>query len=150
MVNLTKRESHFFICQRMEFAMTIRYGFGKSVDCSFSDAIERTSQALQAEGFGILSDIDVAAALKKKLNKDIPPYRILGACNPPLADRAIAIEPSIGLLLPCNVLVREDAGGAVHVEFMNTDAVLQLVDKPGIDELANDVRQRLERVMAAI
>lgn len=130
--------------------MTIKYGFGKTVTFSFSAAIDRVSHALQGEGFGILSDIDVAAALKKKLNKDIPPYRILGACNPPLADRAIAIEPSIGLLLPCNVVVREDGSGTVHVEFMNTDAVLQLVDKPGIDELANEVRQRLERVMAAV
>ena len=97
-----------------------------------------------------MSDSDVAAALKKKLNKDMPPYRILGACNPPLADRAITIDPSIGLLLPCNVVVREDDSSTVHVEFMNTDAVLQLVDKPGIAELAGEVRQRLERVMAAV
>ncbi|HJV84271.1 MAG TPA: DUF302 domain-containing protein [Noviherbaspirillum sp.] len=106
--------------------------------------------ALQAEGFGVLSDIDVAAALKKKINKDIPPYRILGACNPPLADRAIGMDPSIGLLLPCNVLVRQDGSGAVHVEFMDPDAVLKLVEAPGIDTLAHDVRQRLERVMAAL
>ncbi len=130
--------------------MKTKYGFGKTVDFSFSDTIERVTYALQDEGFGILSDIDVAAALKKKLNKDIPPYRILGACNPPLADRAIAIDPSIGLLLPCNVVVREDDSSTVHVEFMNTDAVLQLVDKPGIAELAGEVRQRLERVMAAV
>ena len=130
--------------------MTIRYGFGKTVTFSFSDAIDRVTHALQDEGFGILSDIDVAAALKKKLDKDIPPYRILGACNPQLADRAIAADPSIGLLLPCNVVVREDDKGAIHVEFMNTDAVLQLVDKPGIAELASEVRQRLERVMVAV
>lgn len=130
--------------------MTIKYGFGKIVDISFPDAIDRVTAALQQEGFGILSDIDVAAALKKKLNKDIPPYRILGACNPPLADRAISLEPSIGLLLPCNVVVRQDDAGRVTVEFMNTDAVLQLVDKPGITELASEVRQRLERVMTAM
>lgn len=130
--------------------MATRYGFGKSVDISFADAIERVTASLQQEGFGVLSDIDVAAALKKKINKDIPPYRILGACNPPLADRAIAMEPSIGLLLPCNVLVREDANGKVQVEFMDTDAVLQLVDKPGMAELAGEVRQKLQRVMAAL
>lgn len=130
--------------------MTTRYGFGKTVSIPFAQAIERVTHALQGEGFGILSDIDVAATLKKKLNKDMPPYRILGACNPPLAHRAIEAEPSIGLLLPCNVLVREDGNGAVHVEFMNTDAVLQLVDKPEIAELAGEVRQRLERVMAAV
>lgn len=132
------------------FTMTIKYGFGKTVVFPFSDAIDRVTQALQEEGFGILSDIDVAAALKKKLNKDIPPYRILGACNPPLAARAIAADPSIGLLLPCNVVVREDASNTVHIEFMNPDAVLQLVDRPGIAELASEVRQRLERVMAAV
>lgn len=130
--------------------MATKYGFGKTVDVPFLDAIDRVTQALQQEGFGILSDIDVAAALQKKLNKVIPPYRILGACNPPLADRAIAMEPSIGLLLPCNVVVRQDDAGRVHVEFMNTDAVLKLVDKPGIAELAGEVRQRLERVMAAM
>ena len=130
--------------------MDTKYGFGKTVDVSFLDAIDRVTQALQREGFGILSDIDVAATLKKKINKDMPPYRILGACNPPLADRAITIEPSIGLLLPCNVVVRQDDTGLVHVEVMNTDAVLQLVDKPEIAALASDVRQRLERVMASI
>lgn len=130
--------------------MTTRYGFGKTVDVPFTQAIDRVTHALQAEGFGILSDIDVAATLKKKLNRDIPPYRILGACNPPLANRAIEAEPSIGLLLPCNVLVRQDDNGAVHVEFMDTDAILQLVDKPEITELASDVKQRLERVMAAV
>lgn len=126
------------------------YGFGKTVACTFDEAIERVTGALQAEGFGILSDIDVAATLKKKLGAELPPYRILGACNPALAQRAIAAEPSIGLLLPCNVLVRQTAAGEVNVEFMDTDAVLQLVGKPDIAELAGEVRQRLERAMAAL
>lgn len=130
--------------------MGTRYGFGKTVACGFDEAIERVTAALQTEGFGILSDIDVAATLKKKLNADMPAYRILGACNPALAQRAIAAEPSIGLLLPCNVLVRQIPDGNVSVEFMNTDAVLQLVDKPEIAALAGEVRQRLERVMAAV
>ena len=130
--------------------MEIKYGFGKTVDMPFADAVSRVSHALHEEGFGILSDIDVAATLKKKLDKDIPPYRILGACNPPLADRAISLEPSIGLLLPCNVVVRQDDAGTVRVEFMNTDAVLQLVDNSAVTELASEVRQRLERVMAAV
>lgn len=129
--------------------MTTRYGFRKAIDISFQEAVTKLMQALQQEGFGILSDIDVAATLKKKIGRDIPPYRILGACNPALAERAIRLDPSIGLLLPCNVVVRQDDGGRVHVEFMNTDAVLQLVDKPGIAELASEVRQRLERVMLA-
>lgn len=130
--------------------MATSYGFGKTVGCTFDEAIQRVTAALQTEGFGILSDIDVAATLKKKLNADMPAYRILGACNPALAQRAIQAEPSIGLLLPCNVLVREVADGNVSVEFMDTDAVLKLVDKPAIAALAGEVRQRLERVMAAV
>lgn len=127
-----------------------KYGFGKIVDMSFDDAIERVTLALQGEGFGVLADIDVAGAMKKKLNHDMPPYRILGACNPPLAHRALECEPSIGLLLPCNVVVRQDGAGVVHVEFMDPNAVLELVGKPEIAQLAGEVRQRLERVMQAL
>jgi uncharacterized protein (DUF302 family) len=130
--------------------MATKYGFGKTVARTFDQAIQDVTAALQAEGFGILSDIDVAATLKKKLNADMPAYRILGACNPALAQRAIAAEPSIGLLLPCNVLVRQLAAGEVSVEFMDTDAVLKLVDSPAIAALASEVRQKLERVLAAV
>ncbi len=130
--------------------MNIRYGFGKTVELDFDQAIERVMQVLQGEGFGVLADIDIAGAMKKKLDQDMPPYRILGACNPPLAHRALTAEPSIGLLLPCNVVVRQDTAGQVHVEFMDPDAVLQLVDKPDIAELAAEVKQRLERVMQAL
>ena len=127
-----------------------KYGFGKTVDMSFDDAIEHVTHALQGEGFGVLADIDVAGAMKKKLNQDMPPYRILGACNPPLAHRALECEPSIGLLLPCNVVVRQDGAGTVHVEFMDPNAVLELVGKPEIAQLAGEVRQRLERAMQAL
>lgn len=130
--------------------MSLKYGFGKPVQRSFDDALASVTAALQKEGFGILSDIDVAATLKKKLGEDMPPYRILGACNPPLAHKAVKAEPSIGLLLPCNVVVRQDPSGTVHVEMMNTEAVLQLVDKPEIEALAQDVRERLDRVLAAV
>ena len=130
--------------------MNTKYGFGKTVATPFAETVERVTKALSGEGFGILTDIDVAATMKAKLNVDMPPYRILGACNPPLAHRAILAEPSIGLLLPCNVVVREDAAGSVRVEFMDTDAVLALVGKPEIDTLAKEVRQRLDRVMAAV
>jgi uncharacterized protein (DUF302 family) len=130
--------------------MTSKYGFGKMVNLTFDAALDRVTQELQKEGFGVLTDIDVAATMKKKLNQDMPPYRILGACNPPLAHRALEAEPAIGLLLPCNVVVRQDNAGKVHVEFMDPNAVLELVDKPEISRVASEVRQRLERVMASV
>jgi uncharacterized protein (DUF302 family) len=130
--------------------MTMKYGFGKAVDLGFDEAVSRVTQALQGEGFGVLADIDVAATLKKKLNRDMPPYRILGACNPPLAHRALEAEASIGLLLPCNVVVRQDDAGRVHVEFMDPIAVLDLVARSEINLVAAEVRQRLQRVMAAV
>ena len=128
--------------------MTSNYGFGRTVNLTFGAAVDRVTQELQKEGFGVLTDIDVQATLKKKLNADVPPYRILGACNPPLAARALAAEPPIGLLLPCNVVVRQDQAGAVRVEFM--DPVLSLVDKPEIAGIAGEVRAKLERVMTAL
>jgi uncharacterized protein (DUF302 family) len=127
-----------------------RYGFGKQVEMTFDEAVERIIDALQTEGFGVLSDIDVAATLKKKLDEDMPPYRILGACNPSLAHRALVNEPSIGLLLPCNVVVRQDAGGTIHLEMMDPAAVLDLVGNPDVNNLAVEVRSRLQRVLAAL
>ena len=127
-----------------------KHGSGKKVNTSFDPAVERVTQELQKEGFGVLTDIDVAVTLKKKLNQDMPPCRILGAFNPPLAHRALEAEPSIGPLLPCNVVVWQDAAGAVHVEFMDPNAVLELVDKPAIAALAGEVRQKLARVMQAL
>ena len=126
------------------------YGFGKTVDYGFEAAIAKVTAALAQEGFGVLTEIDVAATMKKKLDVDMPAYRILGACNPALAHRAIAAEASIGLLLPCNVVVRNEADGRTRVEFMDPIAVLQLVDKPEIAALAQEVRARLERVLAAL
>ncbi len=130
--------------------MNLQYGFGKTIASSFDEVIEKVTQELQREGFGVLTDIDVAATLKKKLNQDMPPYRILGACNPPLANQALRAEPSIGLLLPCNVVVRQDDDGKIHAEFMDPYAVLALVDKPEINKLAGEVRERLMRVMQAL
>ena len=130
--------------------METGFGFGKAVELRFDDAISKVSEELEVEGFGVLSDIDVAGKIKAKLNKDMPPYRILGACNPALAYQAVSAEPEIGLLLPCNVLVREDEDGTVHVSFMDPKAVLSLVDNPGVEPLAGEVKTRLERVLAAL
>jgi uncharacterized protein (DUF302 family) len=127
-----------------------KYVFGKTVTAGFEQTLERVTRELAKEGFGVLSDIDVAATLKKKLGLDMPAYRILGACNPQFAHRALALEPQIGALLPCNIVVRKDAAGKTVVEAMDPQAVLQLVDRPEIEEIAREVRSRLERVVAAV
>ncbi len=130
--------------------METEFGFGKIVDMKFDAAIEKVTADLQTEGFGVLSDIDVAAKMKEKLGEDMPPYRILGACNPALAYRAINAVPDIGLLLPCNVLVRQDEAGAVSVSFMDPKSVLSLVDNPDVDPLADEVKAKLERVLETL
>lgn len=122
------------------------YGFSVVMHKPFDAVIQQVTDALKTEGFGILTDIDVSATMKAKLGVDMPAYRILGACNPPLAHQAISLEPEIGLLLPCNVVVRETGDGTVDVGFMDPVAVLQLVERPEIRALATAVRQRLDRV----
>jgi uncharacterized protein (DUF302 family) len=122
------------------------YGFSVQMKCGFDDAVDQVTEALKTEGFGVLTEIDVKATLKKKINVDRKPYKILGACNPGLANQALTADPDIGLLLPCNVVVREEDDGAVTVAFMDPAAVLQLVDQPGVTALANEVRGKLEKV----
>ena len=130
--------------------MQNRYGFGKSVALSFDQALAKVTAELQKEGFGVLTEIDVAATLKKKLDHTIPPYRILGACNPAFAKRALTAEPSIGLLLPCNVVVRQDAAGAVQVEFLDPGMMGQMTDNADVGPVGIEVREKLQRVMRAL
>jgi uncharacterized protein (DUF302 family) len=130
--------------------MKSRYGFGKTVSTSFDAALEKVTQELQKEGFGILTEIAVAATLKKQLNHHIPSYRILGACNPPFAMRALAAKPTVGLLLPCNVVVRQDNAGTVHVEFMDPAIMRELTTNADIGQVASEVRERLQRVFGAL
>lgn len=127
-----------------------RYGFSVQVYCGFDEAVERVTEELAKQGFGVLTDIDVKATLKKKIDHDRLPYRILGACNPSLAKQAIEADADIGLLLPCNVVVREEEDGAITVAFMDPAAVLQLVDKEGVEELASNVRGKLMQVRDAM
>ncbi|UCH53085.1 MAG: DUF302 domain-containing protein [Pseudomonadota bacterium] len=122
------------------------YGFNIEISDSFDNAIKRVTEALKAEGFGVLTEIDVQATMKAKLNIDGQPYRILGACNPPLAHRAISADPDIGLLLPCNVVVREEPNKKINIGFMDPIAVMKLTDNPGIVAVAKEVRVKLERV----
>lgn len=126
------------------------YGFNVTFSGSFDDAIAKVTEELSKEGFGVLTEIDVKAVMKKKLDLDKRPYTILGACNPVLANQAITAEPDIGLLLPCNVIVREEEDGSITVAFMDPQAVLQLVNRDEIEELAGEVLEKLQRVSKAV
>jgi len=132
-------------------SQTTRYGISTTVPLDYDAAVARTKDALAAEGFGVLSEIDVAATMKKKLDVDFPPYVILGACNPPLAHRALTAERDIGLLLPCNVVVyADDVPGRSVVAAMDPVEALQLTGNDAIAPLAEEVKARLTRVLEAI
>lgn len=126
------------------------YGFSVKVAGGFDDVVEKVVEALKTEGFGVLTEIDVKATLKKKIDVDRRPYKILGACNPVLANQAITAEPDIGLLLPCNVVVREEDDSSISVLFMDPEAVLKLVDRDEVVTLAKQVREKLQKVKALL
>ena len=126
------------------------YGFDISLSGKMGDIRSRVVEELQQAGFGVLTEIDVAATLKKKIDVDRKPYLILGACNPKLANQAINADPDIGLLLPCNVVLREEENGSITVAFMDPAAVLGLVEKDGVEQLAGEVRGLLEGVRDAL
>lgn len=126
------------------------YGFNVSIDATMEEAEAKVREALMAEGFGVLTEIDVQKVMKAKLDHDRSGYKILGACNPLLAKEAIEAEPDIGLLLPCNVLLREEDGGKVNVGFMDPIAVLGMVDNPHISEVAPKVQEKLKKVAASL
>lgn len=135
----------------MAIEQTTRYGISTTVDLEYARSVERTKEELSNEGFGVLSEIDISATLKKKLDADFRPYVILGACNPPLALRALTAETDLGLLLPCNVVVyAADEPGRSVVAAMDPEAALELTGNPEVREVAREVRARLERVLRGV
>jgi uncharacterized protein (DUF302 family) len=128
----------------------MNYGFHATIKGPFDAAVQRVLDTLKAEGFGVLSDIDIQKAMKEKLGKDVAPHRILGACNPPLAYKALQAEVDIGLLLPCNVTVRQGDGDDIVVGFVNPDMMVQLTANPALQEVAQDASARLHRVREAL
>lgn len=127
-----------------------RYGIGKSVALPYEQAVARTRAALQGEGFGVLSEIDVKATFKQKLDVDFKKYVILGACNPPLAWQGFQAEPDIGLLLPCNVIVYEEDAGRSRVAVLDPLVQLGITGRKDIEPLATEARRRLERALSAL
>lgn len=126
--------------------MIKKYGFGITVSMPYDEAYEKLTKTLQEEGFGIVMEINVSETLRNKINHEMPPYRILGACKPQFAKRAIEADPSIGILLPCNIVIREDSGGEVHIDFMDTSAILPLAENQEINRIAEEIRMKLERI----
>jgi uncharacterized protein (DUF302 family) len=126
------------------------YGIKKTLDCTYGEAVEKARAALAAEGFGILTEIDVKATLKKKLDEDFRNYIILGACNPPFALKALNLETEIGLFLPCNVIVYETDEGSIVVSAVDPLVAMGMIDNPGLGDVAKEVRAKLEIVIASL
>src|SRR5512142_1138363 len=126
------------------------YTYARTVDLNFDDAVARVTTTLSSKGFGILTELDVAATLKKKLDIDIPRYRILGACNPGAAYRALQVEPHIGAMLPCNVIVREIEGGRVEVAAVDPVASMAAVDNPALQGIAGEIRGLLQQAIDTV
>jgi len=126
------------------------YHFSKNLDVPFDQAVARVTEALRREGFGVLTGIDVSATMKAKLGEEFRPYRILGACNPQLAHRALQLEDKIGTMLPCNVIVQQHEGGGVEVSAVDPVASMQAIRNPGLAELAKLVQAKLRKVVEGL
>ena len=126
------------------------YGLAVSLDASFEDALQQVKAAFKEEGFGTLFELDIQSTLQEKIGAEIPPYTILGTCNPGLAHRAIGLEPQIGVLLPCNVLVRSVADGRVEVVAQNPSLFSQMSETEGLEGVAAEARQRIDRALVRL
>ena len=129
----------------------MKYYYSKQLkNVSFDEAVEKVTEALKHEGFGVLTEIDVQATLKNKLDVDFRPYKILGACNPPYAHKALSVEDKIGILLPCNVIVQATGDGTIEVAAVDPVASMQAIDNPALKQAASIVRAKLEKVIAGL
>lgn len=128
----------------------MEYYFTKTINQKFETAVEKITEALKAEGFGILTEIDIKATLKKKLDVDFYNYIILGACNPPFAYKALLSEDKIGTMLPCNVIVQEKILGEVEVSAVDPAASMKAIENEQLHEIANEIRERLQKVIASL
>lgn len=124
-----------------------KYYFGKTVELSFDDAIVRVTEELKKEGFGVLTEVDMQATLKKKLDVDFRPYKILGACNPPFAYKALQAEQNIGLLLPCNVIVQDAGNGKTEIAAIDPLVSMSKVENPALEPVATEIKAKLQRVI---
>jgi uncharacterized protein (DUF302 family) len=124
-----------------------KYYFSKTVDLSYEDAIARVTEELKKEGFGVLTEIDVQATLKKKLDVDFRSYKILGACNPPFAYKALQAERNIGLMLPCNVVVQDAGNGKTEVAAIDPRVAMSRVENPALEPVATEIQAKLQRVI---
>jgi uncharacterized protein (DUF302 family) len=128
----------------------MNYYFNKTVEGNFEDIVQKTIEALKKEGFGVLADIDVTATLKKKLDVNFKKYRILGACNPPFAFKALQAEDKIGTMLPCNVIVQEIADGEIEVAAIDPIASMQSINNPKLEEIASQIQEKLKKVINSL
>jgi len=127
----------------------MKYGFSKTVSMPFEEAVEKITGELKKEGFGVLTEIDVKETLKKKLNVDFKKYKILGACNPPIAHKALLTEEELGLLLPCNVIIYEKDGGSI-ISVFNPMTMTELIENTDIGPIAGEVKEKLQRALDAV
>lgn len=144
--SITKQKQKLFFA--ILISLIMKYYYSKQLkNVSFDEAVENVTEALKQEGFGVLTEIDVKATLKKKLDVDFRPYKILGACNPPYAHKALSVEDKIGIMLPCNVIIQETADGSIEVAAVDPVASMVAIENPALMDIASEIQQKLKTVI---